>query len=154
MPFPPRSMLIVFLVLPMSLAIAVQETGGQTSELVEARARLLEAFQIVQSLDFQGVSSSETGKLVEQLNNALANLRRANETGSDSYTTLSADISSQVLAEAQIIEAAAERQTVLTQLTAYSVAIISGALSSLVLVDIDMLRRIVPRMKVVEKQSG
>jgi hypothetical protein len=113
-----------------------------------ARTALVEAFQAVQMLDFQGVSGSETRPMVEELNVALNNLKMANETGSDSYAQLSIDISSRVLSRSQASQEAAERHTLLTQLAAYSFAMVMGAVSSMIVVDVDLWKHSLQRRKV------
>jgi len=143
-----RSTFIVLIVLPLALALVGQESVGQSSQVVTARAGLVEAFRAVQMLDFQGVSGSETGVLVEELNMALSNLKMANETGSDSYASLSVEISSQVSTRSQIAKEAAERQTLLTRLTAYSFALLMGLVSSMIIVDVDLWKRSFQRRKI------
>ena len=147
MQFPVVSTVIPCLAIVLVLSLPLHEGAGQSNQLALAQDRLIEAFRKVQELDLQGASSSETARLGEELNRALANLEKANQTGSDSYATLSAEISSQVSARAQVVAEATEGQALLSRLSAYAVAILMGGVSSLIVVEFDRIKSVLRRRK-------
>lgn len=136
-------------------------TSEQSSQIEDATSKLTEAFKNVQTASSAGASDARISELTSELNTALSYKENAvllneesNITGSDYYSNLSSSLSSQVSAEARSLESDANRQVLVGQLWAYSIAQLAAVFSALGLVESHRVRNFIRRRRILKSPIG
>ena len=138
-----------------------QSTSEQSNQIEDATSKLTEAFKDVQTASSEGASNARISGLTSELNTALSYKENAvllyeegNVTGSDYYSSLSGNLSSQVSGQARSLESDANRQVFLVQLSAYSIAQLAAVFSALVLIEFHRVRNFIRRRRMLNSPVG
>lgn len=148
-----RALLGVFLLLIFSFSLGREKASGQSAQVDDAQSKLVQAFVLVQQADLQGASPAQISLLASNLNLALSYEENAtqliskNLTASNIYASKSANLSNATSFQALSIASTARTQVFFGQVAAYSVAIIVGFGSALLVLEVHRLNDFVRKMK-------
>jgi hypothetical protein len=138
-----------------------QSTSEQSNQIEDATSKLTEAFKDVQTASSEGASDARISELTSELNTALSYKENAvllydagNVTGSDYYSSLSGNLSSQVSNQARSLESDANRQAFLGQLWIYSIAQVAAVFSAMVLIEFHRVRNFIRRRRMLKSILG
>jgi len=153
MRFRHRALLGVLLLLIFSFSVGREKTSGQSSQVNDARSKLVQAFVLVQQADLQGASPTQISLLASNLNLALyfeenaTQLFAKNMTASDIAASKSVNLSNSTSVQALGIASTARTQALFGQVAAYSIAVAAGFLSALLVLEFHRVSDLVRKMK-------
>ena len=147
------ALLGTLLLVVCSLSSTIDRASGQSTPIVIAQSKIVEAFQSVQEADLAGASPAMTSQLTSSLNLALSyeqsaiQLLPTNKTGSAIVASLSLNVSTTTTVQAKIAAGEARTQSFLGRLGAYSLAVASGLGSTLVTLELHRVGNFVRRTR-------
>jgi hypothetical protein len=153
MRFRQLALLGTLLVLVSSFSATTDKVSGQSTPVDIAQSKIVQAFQIVQQADLDGASPAAVSQLASNLNLALSYEQRAiqllptNKTGSGVYASLSLNLSTTTSVQALSVASAAQTQTLLSQLGAYSLALAAGLGSTLLVIELHRVQNFVRKIR-------
>jgi hypothetical protein len=153
MRFRQLALLGTLLILVSSFSATIDKASGQSTPVDIAQNKIVQAFQIVQQADLEGASPGPVSQLASNLNLALSyeqsaiQLLPTNKTGSGIYASLSLNLSSTTAVQALSLASSARTQTLLSQLGAYSVALVTGLGSTLLVIELHRVKNFVRKMR-------
>ncbi|SRR5712691_4099886 len=146
MRFRHAALLGILLLLISSFSIGGEEANGQSTQVDDARSKLVQAFLLVQRADLQGASPGQVSVLAKNLNlalyyeeNATQLLAKGMTASSNLYANRSLNLSNSTAVQALNIADAASAQTVFDQASAYSIAVVAGFGSALLVLEFHRL---------------
>jgi hypothetical protein len=148
-----RAPLGILLVLISFLSVGLENGSGQSTQIDNAQSQLVRAFAQVQRADADGASPAQISFLANNLNQALSYEQNANQllsinvTASNLYASEAASLSNATFSQALSFDGAARRQVFLNQVVAYSIAVVAGFGSALLVVEIHRLDALVLRKR-------
>lgn len=153
MRFRHQALLGILLVLIFFLSVGRMNASGQSPQIDNAQSQLVQAFVQVQRADADGASPTQISSLVNDLNLALGyeqnatQLFSSNITASNLYAIKSANLSNSTFSRALSFDGAARRQAFFNQVVAYTVAVIAGFGSALLVTEVHRLDALVLRLR-------
>ena len=129
------------------LSIDRQEAYGQSTQVDSARAALVQAFVSVQEADLEGASPAQISQLADNLNLALSYEENATRLGSNFYANQSLKLSNSASLEAQSVANSARAQTLFDQGSAYSLSLVAGFGSALLVLELHRLNDIARKIR-------
>ena len=129
------------------LSIDRQEAYGQSTQVDSARVALVQAFVSVQEADLEGASPAQISQLADNLNLALSYEENATRLGSNFYANQSLKLSNSASLEAQSVANSARAQTLFDQGSAYSLSLVAGFGSALLVLELHRLNDIARKIR-------
>ena len=129
------------------LSIDRQEAYGQSTQVDSARRALVQAFVSVQEADLEGASPAQISQLADNLNLALSYEENATRLGSNFYANQSLKLSNSASLEAQSVANSARAQTLFDQGSAYSLSLVAGFGSALLVLELHRLNDIARKIR-------
>jgi len=140
--------LLGILLLCISLfSISRQDDYGLSTQVDSARSPLVQAFVSVQEADLQGASPAQISQLAYNLNLALFYEENAIRLGSNFYANQSLELSNSTAVQAHRVADSARAQTVFDQVSAYSLAVVAGFGSALLVLEFHRLNDIARKIR-------
>jgi len=137
--------IIMLCIFPLS--IDRQEAYGQSTQVDSARRALVQAFVSVQEADLEGASPAQISQIADNLNLALSYEENATRLGSNFYANQSLKLSNSASLEAQSVANAARAQTLFDQGSAYSLSVVAGFGSALLVLEFHRLNDIARKIR-------
>ena len=143
----------ILVALIFCLSVGNENAIGQSTQIDDARSKLVQAFVLVRQADFEGASPWQISLLANNLNLALGYEDNAtllfskDVNASNFYANKSVSLSNATSAQALSLTSAARTQTFLSQVAAYSIAVAAGFGSALFVLELDRLENLVRRMR-------
>jgi hypothetical protein len=153
MRFRQLALLGTLLILVSSFSATTDKVSGQSTPVDIAQGKIVQAFQIVQQADLDGASPATVSQLASNLNLALSYEQRAiqllptDKTGSGVYASLSLNVSTTTAVQALSVASAAQTQTLLSQLGAFSLALAAGLGSTLLVIELHRVQNFVRKIR-------
>ena len=153
MRFRQLALLGTLLILVSSFLATTDKVSGQSTPVDIAQGKIVQAFQIVQQADLDGASPAAVSQLASSLNLALSYEQRAiqllptDKSGSGVYASLSLNLSTTTTVQALSVASAAQTQTLLSQLGAYSLALAAGLGSTLLVIELHRVQNFVRKIR-------
>lgn len=139
------------------LISAAHQASGQSTQVLVAKQDLIQAFQSIQTAEHQGASNTELLPLSNQLNSALQYEETAeilsqqgNASGADSYAIQSINLSTQVTVTAKALGNEAQNAGSYRTIIAYTIAVASALLATVVVLQVNRIRRTVRRKRLMK----
>jgi len=153
MRFRHRALLGILFLLIFSFSVSVEKSSGQSAQVDDAQSKLVQAFALVQQADSQGASQAQISLLASNLNLALyyeenaTQLFAKNLTASNIYASKSVSLSNAASFQALSVASDARTEVLFGQFAAYSIAIVAGFGSALLVLEVHRISDLVRKMK-------
>jgi hypothetical protein len=135
-------------------SISREQAHGQSTLIDNARSALVQAFVLVQEADLQGASLDRISQLADGLNLALRYEENATRLGSALDANRSFQLSNATAVQALSLSNAARTQSVFDQASAYSLAVVAGFGSALLVLDVHRLNNLVRKIRLRRVRLG
>jgi hypothetical protein len=130
---------------------------AQSGDVATARQDLVQALQAIQTAEQQGASNSDLLPLTAQLNTALqyeetadAFAQQGNSSLSQQYASQSINISTRISYQAQSLGNTAQTTVLYRTILSYILAIILALLSTVVILEIQRVRRLLKKRRLLK----